>query len=59
MQKSWRWKHARCEQQDGKIFCVVKAQEPELILEVILERKVEPKHEELHMLFLEGWIFFC
>lgn len=31
MQKSWRWKHTRCEQQDGKIFCVVKAQEPELI----------------------------
>ena len=31
MQKSWRQEHARHEQQDGKIFCVVKAQEPELI----------------------------
>ena len=29
MQKSWRWKHARCEQKDGKIFCVAKAQETE------------------------------
>lgn len=58
MQKSWRWKHARCEQKDGKIFCVVKAQEPEGISGSEPREKSEAKARGTSYAILERLDFF-